>query len=209
MERENEKGYHIANQNTTGRRHKRDAKATLQPLQVGDRVLVRNLTPREGCVKLKSFWEQKVYIIEEVKDPDSLVYTVKELDKPNSKSRTLHSNNIMSCHNLSHIDQYSTTRKDTVSPRKYHKQKNKEYMTEESKISNDEEKSSSSDEENEIVDHIRNLRYKGIGPGKVRSRRLQEVTHTLIREYKKVKKMRSQSHKESRQCHCRDRKNSV
>ena len=49
-ERMNE-AYHIANQNTIGRRHqdktKKDTKATLQPLEVGDRALVSNLTPGE------------------------------------------------------------------------------------------------------------------------------------------------------------------
>ena len=98
--------YKIANQNTTGRRHqykkKNDVKATLQPLQVGGPVLVRNLIPREANGKLKSFWEHKVCIIEEVKDQNGLVYTVREQDKPNSKSRTLYRNNIMSCHGLPH-----------------------------------------------------------------------------------------------------------
>ena len=90
----------IANQNTTDRyqqdKTKKDIKSTLQPLEVGDRVLVRNLTPREESGKPKSFREQKVYIIEEVKDPDGSVYTVREQDKPNNKSRTLHRNN--TCH---------------------------------------------------------------------------------------------------------------
>ena len=57
-ERMNE-AYKIANQNTTGRRQqdkaRKDIKSTLQPWEVGDRVLVSNLTPREGSGKLKSF----------------------------------------------------------------------------------------------------------------------------------------------------------
>ena len=147
-------------------------------MQAGDRVLVRNLTPREGSGKLKSFWEKKVYIIEEVKDPDGLVYTVREQDKPNNKSRTLHRNNILPCHNLPHNDQYSTTKKDTASSRKSFKLTNSGNKTEESKLSSDEEKSSSSDEESEIIDHIRSLKYRGIGLGKVRSRQPQKASHT-------------------------------
>ena len=50
--------------------------------------------------------------------------------------------------------------------------------TEESKLSSDKEKSSSSDEESEIIDHIRNFKYKGVRPGKVRSGRPQEATRT-------------------------------
>ena len=129
-------------------------------MEVDDRILVRNLTSREVSGKLKSFWEQKVYIIEEVKDPDGLVYTVTEQDKPNNKSRTLLKNNIMSCHNLPHNDQYSTTKKDTASPRKNFKLTNSGNETEEIKLSSDEEESNSSDEESEIIDHIRNLKCK-------------------------------------------------
>lgn len=53
-ERMNE-AYKITNQNTTGRRQqdktKKDFKSTLQPLEVGDKVIVRNLTPKEGSGK--------------------------------------------------------------------------------------------------------------------------------------------------------------
>ena len=46
-------------------------------------------------------WEAKVILGTEsvynrVKDPDGLVCTVREQDKPNNKGRTLHRNNIMS-----------------------------------------------------------------------------------------------------------------
>ena len=105
-------------------------------------------------------------------------YTVREQDKPNNKSRTFHRNNIMSCHNLPLNDQYSTTKKDTTSPRKNFKLKNSRNKSEESKLSSDDEKSSSRDEESEIIDHIWNLRYRGVGPGKVRSRQPQEATRT-------------------------------
>ena len=180
-ERMNE-AYEIANQNTRGRRHqdktKKDIKATLQPLQVGDKVLVRNLNPREGSGKIKSFWEQKVHRIEEVKDPDGLVYTVKEIDKPNSRNRTLHRNNIMSCHNLPHNDQYNKTNKDTTQPGKNYILRNKvSSKNKESKFSSDEENSSSSNEENEMVDHVRNLKFIGIEPSKVRSSQSQAATY--------------------------------
>ena len=83
----------------------------------------------------------------------------------------------MSCHNLPHNDQYSTTKIDTVSPRKNCKLTNSGNETEESTLSSDKENSSSS-EESEIIDHIRNLKYKGIAPGKVRSGQPQEATRT-------------------------------
>ena len=57
---------------------KRDQKARLQPLEVGGRVLVRNLSEKGGSGKTRAFWEQKVYKILEKKDEDDLVYAVRE-----------------------------------------------------------------------------------------------------------------------------------
>ena len=91
--------YKIANQNTKDRRHqdktKKDIKATLLPVQVGNRILVRDSTPREGSSKLKSFQGQEIYVLKEIKDPENLLYTMREQDKANSKSKTIHRNNIM------------------------------------------------------------------------------------------------------------------
>lgn len=91
--------YKIANQNTKHRRHqdktKKDIKATLLPVQVGNRILVRDSTPREGSSKLKSFQGQEIYVLKEIKDPENLLYTMREQDKANSKSKTIHRNNIM------------------------------------------------------------------------------------------------------------------
>ena len=79
-ERMNE-AYRIINQSTTGRGHqdktKKNIKSTLQPSEVGDGILVRNFTLREGSGKLISFWEQKVCIIKEFKNLDHLLYTVR------------------------------------------------------------------------------------------------------------------------------------
>ena len=130
-------------------------------LQVDDRVLVRNITPRECSSKLKLFWKQTIYIIEEVKEPGGLVYSVREQDKPNRKSRTLHRDNIMPCHTLPQSNQYSTTKIDITSRRNNFKLKTRGNKTEEIKLSIDEEKTSSSDKESETAHHIRNLKYRG------------------------------------------------
>ena len=61
--------FKIAEENIKKRRsadkRQRDLTATLEPLEVGGRVLVRNLTERGGPGKLCSFWEQKIYRIKE------------------------------------------------------------------------------------------------------------------------------------------------
>ena len=82
----------------------------------------------------------------------------------------------MACLIIQH--QYSTTEKDTASPRKNFKLRNRGKKARESKLSSDQEKTCSSDEESEIIDYIRNLKLRGISQGKVRSRQLQETTRT-------------------------------
>ena len=41
-------------------KRKRDQKARLQSLEMGGRLLVRNLNEKEGSGKTKVFWEQDV-----------------------------------------------------------------------------------------------------------------------------------------------------
>jgi len=75
-----------------------DRKASATVLQPGDRVLVRNLTPRGGPGKLRAHWEEKVHVV--VKKLDSLpVYEVhpENSDKPR---RTIHRNLLLPCNFL-------------------------------------------------------------------------------------------------------------
>ena len=61
--------FKIAEENTKKRRsadkRQRGLKATLEPFEVGGRVLVRNLTETGGPGKICSFWKQKIYQIKE------------------------------------------------------------------------------------------------------------------------------------------------
>ena len=61
--------FRITEGNTKKRRStdkkQRDLKATLEPLKVGGRALVRNLTVKRRPGKICPFWEQKIYQIKE------------------------------------------------------------------------------------------------------------------------------------------------
>ena len=86
--------FKIAKEKTKKRRsadkRQRDLTATLRPLEVEGRVLVRNLTERGGSGKIRSFWEKKIYRIKEKKGKDGLVYSVVEEGNPKSRVRVLH-----------------------------------------------------------------------------------------------------------------------
>ncbi len=77
-----------------------DSKVRSSILQPGDRVLVRNLSPRGGPGKLRSFWVEEVHVVVSRKGPDSPVYEVRSESKA-AKSRTLHRNMLLPCDHLS------------------------------------------------------------------------------------------------------------
>ena len=67
-------------------------------LEVGDRVLVRNLTPRQAPHKLHSHWEDQVHVVVSRKE-DSPVYVVKP-EIGTGRERTLHRNLLLPCNML-------------------------------------------------------------------------------------------------------------
>ena len=65
-------------------------------LQVGDPVLVRNLTPRGGTGKLRAFWEDQAHIVAARKGEGSPVYDVRP-ESSEGPTRTLHRNLLLPC----------------------------------------------------------------------------------------------------------------
>ena len=74
-----------------------DRKATFTGLKPGDQVLVRNLTPRGGPMKLRSFWEDNVYIVIGRKRDYNPVHDVQKESDPTAKVSTLHRNLLLPC----------------------------------------------------------------------------------------------------------------
>jgi len=75
-----------------------DKKVYGATLQVGDKVLLRNLSQRGGTGKLRSYWENDIYQIESCR-PDVPVYKIKSIEKGN-KTKVVHRNMLMKCDHL-------------------------------------------------------------------------------------------------------------
>lgn len=95
--------YEISRENMekAGGRNKKyyDKKLRSTTLYPGDRILVRNLTPRGGTGKLCNHWEETIHtVVRQVKE-NLPIYEVKpELGK--GRSRILHRNLLLSCDHL-------------------------------------------------------------------------------------------------------------
>lgn len=102
--------YDMARKNTANHNLKSkeyyDRRLNYTELQEGDRVLVRNLTPRGGPGKLRSHWEDSVYVVVSRKGTGP-VYEVKREDR-DGNSRLLHRNLLFPCDYLEPLQQRGT-----------------------------------------------------------------------------------------------------
>uniref|UniRef100_A0A3P8TE73 Gypsy retrotransposon integrase-like protein 1 n=2 Tax=Amphiprion percula TaxID=161767 RepID=A0A3P8TE73_AMPPE len=73
-----------------------DKKVYGPPLKIGSRVLVRNVTEKGGPGKIRSYWEDNIYVIKNQKGEDSPVF---ELVPENGQGRTrvMHRNMLLPC----------------------------------------------------------------------------------------------------------------
>lgn len=73
-----------------------DKRVRGKDLQPGDRVLLRNLTPRGEPAKIQSYWEDKVYKVTERKADDSPVYRISP-ETGQSREKVVHRNLLLPC----------------------------------------------------------------------------------------------------------------
>ena len=76
-----------------------DKRVRSSALQVGDRVLVCNLTPRSGPGKLRAFCEDEIQVVIARKGEGSPVYDVRS-ESGQRQSRTWHRNLLLPCDHL-------------------------------------------------------------------------------------------------------------
>lgn len=98
-----QEAYTIARENAqkSAQRNKRiyDGKVRSSVLYPGDRVLVRNMTPRGGPGKLRNHWEDIIHTVVRQVGEDIPVYELRP-EHGKGKSRILHRNLLLSCDHL-------------------------------------------------------------------------------------------------------------
>ena len=63
-------------------------------------MLLLNISVWGGTGKLRSFWEDKVYIVFETSGESPVLYRVQAENYPNGKTRILHRNMLQTCDDL-------------------------------------------------------------------------------------------------------------
>lgn len=98
-----EEAYAIANKNAqkAAERSKKyyDTKVRSSVLQSGERVLIKNLTPRGGPGKLRNYWEDRVHTVVRQMGSALPIYEVRP-ERGKGRSRVLHRNLLMPCDQL-------------------------------------------------------------------------------------------------------------
>lgn len=116
-----EEAYVIANQNAkkAAERNKRhyDTKVRNSVLQPGERVLVKNVTPRGGPGKFCNYWEDAVHTV--VRQMGSEMGFLRP-ERGKGRSRVLHRNLLIPCDHLPFEKQPDLTKKDKKKQKKRH-----------------------------------------------------------------------------------------
>lgn len=135
-----------ANKNSDMEKRNYDRKLFGACLDVGDRVLVRNLSERGGTGKLRSYWEDEVHVVVEKVNADIPVYLVKR-EKGKGKLRTLHRNLLLPC---DHLECPNEEKKKKPQTEKTKQKENKQLSSSKTSIANIE-----SEDEEESLEKLR------------------------------------------------------
>ncbi|CAI5660215.1 unnamed protein product [Oreochromis niloticus] len=112
-----EEAYEITRENAhkaAVRSKRHDSKVKSSVLQPGDRVLIRNMTPRGGPGKLRNLWEDVVHTVVPQVSRHIPVYELRP-EKGKGKSRILHRNLLLPCDHLPvEVETRPRTRKRAV-----------------------------------------------------------------------------------------------
>lgn len=119
-----EEAYAIANENAqrAAEKSKRyyDTKVRSSVLQPGERVLIKNLTPRGGPGKLRDYWENTVHTVVKQMGSNLPIYEVRP-ERGKGRSRVLHRNLLMSCDHLPFETQPEVAKNDKTKQGRMHK----------------------------------------------------------------------------------------
>jgi hypothetical protein len=97
-------------------------------LEVGDRVLVKNVREKGGPGKIRAYWETDIYKIIGIKDEVGVVYEVVPERNPKAKPRVLHRNMLLPCDHLplETPTPRTPTPRDTITPNAPHSEESEE-----------------------------------------------------------------------------------
>ena len=82
-------------------------------LEPGDRVLIPNLSEKGRTGNMRSYWEEKIYIIVSSIGNDPVVYKIRSKYNRKGKTRTVHHNMLMHCDSL--LDKFDWNIREPVS----------------------------------------------------------------------------------------------
>ena len=99
----------VRKSNASGK-HNYDKKVQGAIIKKGDRVLVRNLSERGGTGKLRSYWEQDIYIVSKCYE-NLPIFKIEPESNKSKRTRTVHRNLLMKCSNL--LPENVTTKPNT------------------------------------------------------------------------------------------------
>ena len=88
-------------------------------LEQGDRVLIRNMSEREGTGKMRSFWEERVHVVVENINNENITYKVKPERDTDGRIRVLHRKMLLQCNDL--LDNFNWN----IKTKPTHKKQNK------------------------------------------------------------------------------------